>query len=87
MPSLPIEMPSEDDDGVELHGRAAGGAHALLDLSARPRRWMLHGVTSLQVFATAMSGFSRSASVRPVAFSIARAGARLMPFLIGSLRM
>src|ERR1700690_1213203 len=48
---------------------------------------MLHGVTSDQVFATAISGFSRSASVSPVAFSIARAGARLMPFLMESLRM
>ena len=44
-------------------------------------------MASVQVFATAMSGFSRSASLSPVAFNIARAGARLMPFLIASLFM
>ena len=37
----------------------------------------MHGPISIQVLATPMSGFFRSASVKPTAFSIARAGARL----------
>ena len=56
-------------------------------LAASSRRCMLHGVTSVQVLATAMSGLSRSASVSPVAFNIARAGARLIPFSSASLRL
>ena len=35
----------------------------------------------------ATSGFAKSASVSPVAFNIARAGAREIPFLIASLCM
>ena len=37
------------------------------------------GVTSVQVLTTATKGRSRSASDRPVAFSMARAGARCVP--------
>src|SRR5947207_14326890 len=48
---------------------------------------MLHGVASVQVLATAMSGFSRPASLSPVAFNIARAGARLIPLRSASLRL
>ena len=67
-----------DRDGVELHRRAAGGADAFLDV-ARPasRRCRLQGPISIQVLATPMSGFFRSASEKPAAFSMARAGARL----------
>ena len=46
---------------------------------------MLHGVASVQVLATAMSGLARSASLSPVAFNIARAGARLIPLSSASL--
>ena len=34
MPSVPIEMPSRDADGVEAHADQAGGVDALLHLVA-----------------------------------------------------
>src|ERR1700745_1036639 len=43
-------------------------------------------MTSVQVLSTARRGRWRPASLRPVAFSIARAGARAGPFFIPSLR-
>ena len=53
-----------DGDGVELDRRSARprGCPAFT-FSASARRCMLQGVTSVQVFATPTSGFSRSASV------------------------
>jgi hypothetical protein len=45
----------------------------------------LQGVTSVHVFATATSGRSMSAPERPVARSMARAGARAGPFFMTSL--
>ena len=38
--------------------------------------WMLHGVTMLQVEATPICGLRKSASLNPVAYSIARLAAR-----------
>src|SRR5712692_4604698 len=46
---------------------------------ARLRRWKLHGIVSVQVCATATSGRASSSVVNPIAFSIARAGARSGP--------
>jgi hypothetical protein len=87
MPSVPIVIPS--DTTIVLHSIGVPPAARIpsFTFSASDRRWKLQGVTSLQVFATATSGRARSASVRPVAFNIARAGARATPFFIASLRM
>ena len=54
-----------------------------LTCTASSRRWKLHGPISIHVLATPMSGFFRSASVKPTAFSIARAGARRGPVVSG----
>jgi hypothetical protein len=47
-----------------------------LTSAASARRCRLQGITSVQVLTTATSGRSRSSSPSPVAFNIARAGAR-----------
>jgi hypothetical protein len=50
-------------------------------------RWLkLHGIVSIQVVATPISGRARSSSVRPIPFSIARAGARSGPSVSAALR-
>ena len=87
IPSLPIEMPSETTMVLNSIGVPPAARMPSFTFSPSVRRCMLHGVTSLHVLASAISGLSRSASVSPVAFSIARAGARLIPFLMASLRM
>jgi len=46
-----------------------------LTAAATSRRWMLHGITSIQVFATPTKGRDRSSSLNPTALSMARAGA------------
>ena len=53
----------DDRDGVELDGRAAGLADALLDVLGEWRRCTLHGMISIQVLATPTSGLARSSSV------------------------
>ena len=45
----------------------------------------LHGIVSIQVVATPMIGRARSSSVKPVPFSIARAGARSGPSVMAAL--
>ena len=85
MPSVPMLMPSETTTVLNSIGVPPAARMPSLTFAPSSRRCRLQGVASVQVFATAMSGFSRSASLSPVAFSIARAGARLMPFLIASL--
>ena len=78
-------MPSETTTVLNSIGVPPAARIPSLTFAPSSRRCRLQGVASVQVFATAMSGFSRSASLSPVAFSIARAGARLMPFFIASL--
>jgi len=45
----------------------------------------LHGIVSIHIEATPISGFARSSSVSPTAFSIARAGARSTPSVSAAL--
>jgi hypothetical protein len=45
----------------------------------------LHGIVSIQVVATPISGFARSSSVKPTAFNIERAPARSGPSVIAAL--
>ncbi len=85
MPSVPIEMPSEIAIVPNSNGVPPASRIPALTSSARARSEKLHGPRSVQGCTTATSGFSRSAGVRPVARSIARAGARAGPFLIASL--
>ena len=49
-------------------------------------RWLkLQGMVSIQVVATPTIGRARSSSVKPIAFSIARAGARSGPSVSAAL--
>ena len=84
MPSVPIVMPSETAMVLNSIGVPPAARTPSFTDSASLRRWTLQGVTSVQVFAMPTSGRSRSASVKPAPFSIARAGARAIPFLSSS---
>jgi hypothetical protein len=75
MPGVPMLMPSETTMVLPSIGVPPAARTPSLTACARSRRCMLHGVTSEKVLTTAISGFSRSAGVRPVARSMARAGA------------
>src|SRR5450432_4002812 len=86
IPSVPMLIPSETTMVLNSIGVPPAARIPSLTLAPSSRRCRLQGVASVQVLATAMSGRSRSAFVRPVAFSMARAGARLIPFFSASLR-
>ena len=80
-------VPSEIAIVVELDRRPAAGPDPSRTFSAElPQDAIVQGITSVHVLTTATSGRSRSASVRPVPFNIARAGARDGPFFSASLR-
>ena len=83
IPSVPIVMPSEIETVLNSIGVPPASRMPSFTCTASSRRWKLHGPISIQVFATPMSGFFRSASVKPTALSIARAGARLGPVVSG----
>ena len=53
---------------------------------ANRSRGRLHGVTSFQLDATPICGLDMSSSVSPIARSIERAGARLLPRVTSVLR-
>jgi len=53
--------------------------------AASSRRWKLQGPILIQVLATPMIGHRKSSSVKPIAFNVARAGARLGPSVIAVL--
>ena len=86
MPSVPMAMPSETAMVLNCTGVAPAARTPAQTSSASVRRCRLHGITSVHVEMTATSGFSSSASPRPVARSMARAGALDSPFFKASLR-
>ncbi len=53
---------------------------------ASSRWFQLHGIVSIQLVAMPTSGRASASSSRPIAFSIARAGARSTPSVIAALR-
>jgi hypothetical protein len=85
MPSLPMVMPSDIETVLNSIGVPPASRTPCLICSARCRRWKLQGPISVQVFATPMMGLLRSASEKPMAFSMARAGARLAPSVMAPL--
>ena len=87
IPSVPIEMPSDTAIVLNSTGVPPASRMPALTCSASARRCTLQGVTSVHVLATPTSGFSRSASVKPAPLSMARAGARAVPFFSASLRI
>ena len=74
-----------DRDRAELERRPAGLADAGLHLLGEGAEGRVAGPRSVQEWTTATSGRAISSGVRPVARSIARAGARAGPFFIASL--
>ena len=76
MPVVPIETPSETEIVLNSIGVPPAARMPSLTCFASTRWLRLHGIVSIQVVATPTSGFARSSSVKPTAFSIARAGAR-----------
>src|ERR1700761_3713032 len=79
MPSLPFEMPSETVIVLKTIALPPFAFTPFSVSSASLSMCMLHGVTLLQVEATPMIGFLKSASVNPTGYNIARAAARSGP--------
>ena len=86
MPSVPIEMPSDTAIVPNSSGVPPARRTPRFTWAARSRRWKLQGPISVQVLAIPTSGRERSSFVRPVALSIARAGARVGPSSVEALR-
>ena len=67
MPSVPMLMPSETAMVLNSSGVPPAARIPFFTCSESRRRWKLQGIASVQVLATATSGFCRSSSVRPIA--------------------
>ena len=65
MPSVPIETPSETAIVLNSIGVPPASRIPRLTSCASSRWFRLHGIVSIQVVATPMSGFARSSSVKP----------------------
>ena len=87
MPGVPIAMPSVTAIVLNSIGVPPAARTPSATSCARSRRFKLHGDTFDHVCTTATSGFAIAAASRPVAYSIARAGARSGPVFITSLRI
>ena len=85
MPSVPIETPSETAIVLNSIGVPPASRMPRLTCWASARWFRLHGIVSIQLVATPTSGRARSSSVKPVPFSIARAGARSGPSVRAAL--
>ena len=86
MPSWPMLMPSLTVMVPNSIGKPPPARTPSLARSARRRNVMLQGVTSFQALAMPTCGFTKSASVMPIARSMARAGALVMPSVTSRLR-
>ncbi len=85
MPSVPIETPSETETVLNSSGVPPASRIPRLTCCASARWLRLHGIVSIHVVETPISGRARSSSVRPTAFSIARAPARSAPSVSAAL--
>src|SRR3954469_7525027 len=85
IPSVPIDTPSET--AIVLNSSGVPPARRMPSFTCRAsRRWLrLHGIVSIHVVATPISGRARSASVKPAPLSIARAAARSTPSVSAAL--
>ena len=63
MPGVPIVIPSEIAMVLNSIGVPPAARTPSLTFAASARRWMLHGIVSIQVEATPMIGFARSSSL------------------------
>ena len=85
MPSVPMVSPSEMAMVLNSIGVPPAARMPSFTLAESRRRWKLQGMVSIQVLATAISGLARSASVKPMALYMARAGAWSRPSVIWRL--
>src|SRR5690606_13296437 len=83
MASVPLAIPSEMVIVLKMTALLPFRSTPSAASSARPLMCMLQGVTMLQVEAIPIWGFWKSASEKPTARSMARAGAFLMPSTMG----
>src|ERR1039457_7397229 len=81
-----MEMPSETAIVMNYKGTPPASRTATLVRLAKRSRGRLHGVTSFQLEATPIWGFTMSSSLSPIAGSIERAGARPLPRVTSVLR-
>ena len=79
MPAVPIEMPSETVMVLKSTLLPPAASTPAQASRASSPMCMLHGVTFAQVEATPICGRAKSASRKPVARSMARAGACWAP--------
>ncbi len=86
MPSVPMVSPSEMAMVLNSIGVPPAARMPSFTFAESRRRWKLQGMVSIQVLATAISGFARSSSVKPMALYMARAGAWSRPSVILRLR-
>ena len=68
MPSVPIVIPSEIAIELNSSGVPPAARTPCLTCSASPRRWKLHGIASIQVFAMPMVGRLSASSSNPIPF-------------------
>ena len=68
MPCVPIVMPSEMATVLNSIGVAPAARTPSFTFSARRRRWKLHDIVSVQVFAMPMIGRCRASSSYPMPF-------------------
>ena len=85
MPSVPMDTPSDTD--TVLNSMAVPPAFWMPTFTclARSRWLMLHGMVSIHVVATPTMGRASASSSKPMALSMARAGARSGPSVITAL--
>ncbi len=79
MPSVPIAMPSVMLIVLNSIGVPPAARMPSFTFSASFRWFQLHGVISIQQWATPTSGRLRSSSVKPIALKYERAAARSAP--------
>ena len=85
MPDVPIETPSETAIVLNSIGVAPASRMPRFTCGASARWLRLHGIVSIHVVQTPITGWARSSSVKPTAFSIARAPARSGPSVSAAL--
>ena len=82
MPSVPMVTPSEMATVLNSMGVPPAARTPSFTRAASSRRLKLQGMVSIQVLAMPMMGLRRSSSVKPIALSMARAGARPGPWVM-----
>jgi hypothetical protein len=68
MPFVPIVIPSEIATVLNSIGVPPAARTPSFTWVARPRRWKLHGIASIQVLATPIVGRLRASSSKPIPF-------------------